>query len=373
MRTAGVIPDASIQALLQQHGLQVVRTLPALRAVVVKGAPGANVSMLMDPLGSHPSVDYVEHDYPIYLQGLPSDPEVCRQWGLLRTEAHSAWDRVVENSSIEIAVVDGGIDATHADLRSIVTTTLAIQNPKPAGLRHGTHVAGILGAEGNNGIGGSGVLWKARIVDARFYGITGSVSEAIDAIEQAERAGVRLFNCSWTTFCRSRALHDTIARLSDTSLFVVAAGNSGQPVVKVPTFPACYDLSNIVAVAATHKDDTLAGFSAYGVDCIDLAAPGLDILSTIPARGSECMAGTSMATPFVTGAAALVWEVCPSCSPQRIKEILEQSVDPTPSLQANVSSGGRLNIGRAVGLALAEASYQPSSSTCTSDWSFVCD
>ena len=232
---------------------------------------------------------------------------------------------------------------------------------------HGTHVAGIIGASGNNAFGTAGLNWNVSLMPLRFLdsvagqGLTGSTSDAVSAINystalrtrEQDTVNVRVSNNSWgslDTF--SQSLRDAIAENGAAGvLFVAAAGNgegrTGSGVnldaEGLGFFPASFDLENIVAVAATNSNDSLASFSQFGATSIDLAAPGVAILSTEPGGGFSFRSGTSMATPHVAGAAALVFARAADATAQEVRQALLQSVDVRSSLQGKVATGGRLN------------------------------
>lgn len=232
---------------------------------------------------------------------------------------------------------------------------------------HGTHVAGIIGAVGNNAFGVAGLNWNTSIMPLRFLdsvagqGLSGSTSDAITAINYTtamktrsqDTVNVRVSNNSWgslDTF--SQTLREAIAVNGAAGiLFVAAAGNgegrTGSGVnldaEGLGFYPASFDLDHIVAVAATNSNDSLATFSQFGATSIDLAAPGVAILSTEPGGGFAFRSGTSMATPHVAGVAALVLSRIPDASTQEVRQALLQSVDVKSSLSGKVATGGRLN------------------------------
>lgn len=214
-------------------------------------------------------------------------------------------------------------------------------------LGHGTHVAGTIGAAGNNGIGTAGVSWNVKMMALRALGTDGSgfVSDIVRCIEYVQRMEVPIVNCSFGSPSFSQAEHDAIQ--SADALFVAAAGNDGMNLDETPAYPASYDLPNIITVAATDKEDSLASFSNYGSSA-DLAAPGENIFSTTPAGTYSVSSGTSMAAPHVAGAAALVLSANPGMTAQQLKARLTASVDPVAALEGNVASGGRLNLLRAL-------------------------
>jgi subtilisin family serine protease len=222
---------------------------------------------------------------------------------------------------------------------------------------HGTHCAGIIGAEGDNGEGIAGVNWKVRIMPLKFLGRGGfgSVDDAIEAINYAidrkeHGVNVRIISASWGSTQKSRALGDVIKAAGDAGiLFVAAAGNDSSDNDRRPHYPSNYDLPNVVSVAALDRNDNLAGFSNYGVKTVHVAAPGKDILSTWLNNDYREASGTSMATPYVSGVAALIVANEPGISVVKLKNRLLSSVDKIDSLSGKVASGGRINAAKALG------------------------
>jgi subtilisin family serine protease len=226
---------------------------------------------------------------------------------------------------------------------------------------HGTHVAGTIGAVGNNGLGVAGINWNVKIMALKFLDANGSgtTANAVNAIEfaiQAKQvlgagANVRVLSNSWGGGAFSQALLDEIRKADAANvLFVAAAGNSGRDMEEQgPHYPSSYDAPNVVAVAATDPTDTLATWSNYGQWSVDLAAPGVGIYSTVRNRYGT-MDGTSMAAPHVSGAAALVLSVpaCSTLTPAELRSVLVGYTDTIPALVGSVLTGGRLNVATAV-------------------------
>jgi len=213
---------------------------------------------------------------------------------------------------------------------------------------HGTHVSGTIAAEGNNGIGITGVNWDAQIMGIKFLdaGGFGSYFDAIQAVEYSTMMGVSVTNNSWRGYGFSQGLYDAIAAAGEQGqLFVAAAGNESNdndnPDFRA--YPASFDLDNIIAVAATDDNDQLAWFSNFGTTSVDLGAPGVDILSTIPGNNYAFFSGTSMATPHVVGVAGLLLAEDPGLSAEEVKKLILETTDPLPSLEGKTVSGGRLN------------------------------
>jgi subtilisin family serine protease/subtilisin-like proprotein convertase family protein len=219
---------------------------------------------------------------------------------------------------------------------------------------HGTNVAGILGAIGNNGIGVAGVDWNVQIMPVEFMGANGygSVSNFIDALNYAVQHGAKITNNSWEGAPYSQALYDAFLNAQQHGVIsVAAAGNEGSNNDSNPDYPASFgqSLNSVVAVAATTNTDQLAPFSNYGPHSVELAAPGVNILSTMPGGKYMAMSGTSMAAPEVSGAMALVWGLHPSWSYIQVIDQVLNTTDKLPSLQGKVETGGRLDVAAAVG------------------------
>ncbi len=217
---------------------------------------------------------------------------------------------------------------------------------------HGTHVAGTIGAVGNNGAGVAGINWKIQLMPLKFMDSSGSgyTSDAIAALNFAVAHGARLSNNSWGGGGYSPELYAAIQNARNAGhIFVVAAGNDGVDVDTSPSYPASYNLDNVVSVAATDQNDQLAYFSNYGANTVQLAAPGVNILSTTPNNTYSSYSGTSMATPHVVGVLALVWDLHPDWTYRQVIDQVLQTVDPLPALQGKTISGGRLDAARAVG------------------------
>jgi subtilisin family serine protease len=239
---------------------------------------------------------------------------------------------------------------------------------------HGTHVSGTIAGMGNNGLGVAGVNWKASVMALKFLGADGygTIDDAVLAVNYATMqrsqfgVNIRVTNNSWGwegDF--DQALYDAIAASSNAGmLFIAAAGNSSADSDVNPHYPAAYNLNNIVSVAATDSDDALAYFSNYGKTTVDLAAPGDFIYSTVPGwdfwpERYDYYSGTSMATPHVTGVAALAWTLAPNATPAQVKAALMQGADPLPNVYYHTVTDGRLNARRTLELIQGQASNQP--------------
>jgi subtilisin family serine protease len=267
----------------------------------------------------------------------PNDPMLGKLWGLNKIGMTGAWRKAQGGGSkgVVVAVIDTGIDYVHPDLIDRVA------GPGFSGLvagadgkddnGHGSHCAGTIAGTGNNGIGVAGVAYSASVVGAKFLDKngSGSTAAAIKAIEWAiTQPGVKVLSNSWGGGGPSRALQASIQKACDKDiLFVVAAGNEDNDNDAAPTWPANYALPCVLTVAATDKDDAFASFSNYGEKTVQVAAPGVAILSTVPGNKYESMSGTSMATPHVAGLAALIRSTNPKLTAVQTREIIESTSD----------------------------------------------
>lgn len=346
-----------------------------------------------------PEVEYAEPSYEISLShdggGFnhlhPNDARFSEQWALANdgqnggkagadVAALRAWATTTGDDDIIVAVLDSGVDYNHIDLQHNIwvraenvkqyeDTELgsiedvhgynAVDNTgDPMDENgHGTHCAGIVGAEGGNEIGISGVNWKVKIMPLKFmnasgFGTSKNAIEAINYVIDRKRAGVnvRIISASWGTKLRSRGLEDVIRKAYEEGiLFVAASGNDSLSTDLLPQYPANYNVGNLISVAALNRQDELASFSNYGAKSVHIAAPGANILSTWLGNEYEEHSGTSMATPMVSGIAALVLSKRPALSVEELRSILLNSVDKLPSLNGKVATGGRINAAKAVG------------------------
>jgi subtilisin family serine protease len=283
------------QSLLEQ-GATTIRPLRLPGLELVRLAAGKSVREAIAAFRTDPAVAYAAPDYREHAFATPNDPQYPTLWGLQKINAPGAWDITTGSASVKVAVVDTGIAAAHEDLANVVPGHDFItgdSDPSDAN-GHGTHVAGTIGAVGNNGTGVTGVNWNVSLMPLRVLDASGSGfdSDIINAFAFACANGARVVNGSFGGSAFNPAMRDAIAGCANT-LFVFAAGNGGGDLVGdnndvVPTYPCDYgappdNLSNIVCVAATDQNDNLTSFSNYGVNSVDLAAPGLGIASTYPA------------------------------------------------------------------------------------------
>jgi subtilisin family serine protease len=329
---------------------------------------------------SHPNVAIVTPDFELTTQSIPNDPSFGSLWGLSNNGSQGgllnadiniepAW-ALGTATSIVTAVIDTGVDYTHPDLASNIWTNtdevagngidddgngfvddvrgwdFVNNDSDPMDDNgHGTHVAGTIGAVGNNGIGVTGVAWTASIMPLKFLDQSGSgsLSDAIKAIQYARVNGAKIINASWGGGGFSSALQSAITQfITSGGLFVAAAGNEATNNDVTPSYPANYQ--GVISVGASTRTDTRASFSNYGTS-VDVFAPGQSILSTLPGNRYGSLSGTSMATPQVAGALALLWGQNPTLSANTISQALINSTDNV--LRASNSTHGRINVGAA--------------------------
>jgi subtilisin family serine protease len=248
-------------------------------------------------------------------------------------------------------VVDSGIDHHHPDIRNNMWASqdgrygwnfLDDNGDAMDATGHGTHVAGTIGAVVNNFIGIAGVSLHVKIASLKIGNHTFDLASAIAAIDYANQNNIPILNNSWGGHYYSPSLKHAIEQYD--GLFVASAGNYGADNDYFFDYPTSYGSDNIISVAASNQNDHLASFSNFGVESVDIAAPGTDILSLAPNGGYDYQKGTSMAAPHVAGAAALLKSYRPDLSALDIKSIILSSVDKHPHFYGKIRSGGVLNI-----------------------------
>jgi subtilisin family serine protease len=345
---------------------------------VLASVPAGKLQQAMRALERDPRVEYAEPNY--LLRTTPSDPDFDQLWGLQAIDAPEAWGVTTGSPGVVVGVLDSGVDFSHPDLAGAMWVNppescdacrtngvdddgngyvddwrgwdFANNDNNPFDDNgHGTHVAGTIGAVGDNGVGITGVNQQVRLMGLKFIGANGegTAADAVRAILYAAANGAHVTNNSYGGDGFSQAMLDAI-RMADShdSLFVAAAGNSFSDNDAEPVYPAGYDVPNVVSVAASDPYDELAWFSNYGATSVDLAAPGTDVFSTWTGGGYRFDSGTSMAAPHVAGAAALVKAAFPGASDVGLKALLLRTVEPLSSFPELVRTGGRLNVNTAV-------------------------
>ncbi|MCU7522265.1 MAG: S8 family serine peptidase [Ignavibacteria bacterium] len=389
-----IVKDELIIKFKRYPGISAQSNMPGSRSVILKNkkatvkkiwSTGAehwkvstdSIDALIRELRSNPDVEYAEPNYVVHHCSAPNDGSFNLQWAVNGTSiagisAMDAWAITTGDTSIVIGVIDSGIDYLHVDLKANIWTN---KNEIPGnGIdddhngyvddvhgwdffnndnnpmddnHHGTHVAGIIAAKGNNNLGIAGTAWNVKLAAMKFLNNVGDgeTSQAIQALEYCIANGIKIVNCSWGGSAGSQALYDEISKANQAGVIVVAAsGNSGIDMDITPQYPAAYDLPNIISVAAHDSNGNLASFSNYGKISADLSAPGVDIYSCIPDNQYGYISGTSMAAPFVTGAVALIKTVYPEKTNAEVKDLLLSSVDKSSNMLGKTVSGGRLNL-----------------------------
>ncbi|MDV2503929.1 MAG: S8 family peptidase, partial [bacterium] len=376
-------PEGAIDDVVLQLDAIILKQYGAIGYYRLELSAQTSVAEAIAELEANQLVEVVEPNYIVHADLQPNDPSLGQLWGLHNTgqtggaadadiDAPEAWDTQRGSTSVVVAVIDTGVDYNHPDLAANMWTNSGEvpgngidddnngyvddyrgwdfynnDNDPYDDHRHGTHVAGTIAAVGDNGVGVVGVNWTSRIMPLKFLsgGGSGYISDAVEAVLYAAANGAKVMNNSWGGGGYSSALYSAIQTANSAgSLFIAAAGNSSNNNDAIPYYPTNYNVANVVSVAASTSSDTLAYFSSYGANTVDLAAPGVGILSTVPGGGYSSFSGTSMATPHVAGAAALLMAQFPSSSHLEIRALMMDSVDPVGAFAGITITGGRLNV-----------------------------
>ena len=381
------ITQNSLNSILNTYGLTIEKNYPEINLYKIKvpHIHRKNMKTIIHSLETNKDIEYAEPNSLVHINRIPYDPHFGKLWGLHNMgqdggtydadiDAPEAWNKF-KGSNVIVAVIDTGVNYNHPDLKdNMWVNTKEIPNNKKDDdhngyvddylgwdfvnddknpmddENHGTHCSGTIGASGNNDRGIVGVNWRVRIMPLKFLDSCGSgeSADAAEAILYAAKMGAQIASNSWGGDRRSKAIYDAIKYYkSRGGLFIAAAGNDHANNDKTPMYPASYELNNIISVAATDRNDKLAGFSNYGRRSVDIAAPGKDIYSTV-IDGYDSYNGTSMATPHVAGVAALIRGNNKRLNYGQIKRIIFNSVDKKSSLKGKVSTGGRLNAAKAI-------------------------
>ena len=346
---------------------------------VVNNPPGLSVADTMARYRANPNVVYVEPDYLLHTTTTPTDPMWSTQWDMVKINAPGAWNTQTNASDVIVAVIDTGVDFTHPDLQpnlwvnpadgshgfTCINGVCAHGGQDDYG--HGTHVAGTIGASANNSTGIAGINWRTQILACKFLDSTGSGNDSdavlcfnqILALRQ-QGFNIRVTSNSWGGGGFSQALKDAMSAVESAGVLnVCAAGNSGANADITPMYPGGYDNRGIVSVLASDQNDWGASFTNYGLASVDIAAPGVSTMSTVPSgtcalcdpSGYRSLSGTSMATPHVSAVAVAMFHLNPSLTANQARDVL---LDPasydllTDSLGSMTSTGGRLNFQKVI-------------------------
>jgi subtilisin family serine protease len=358
--------STAITAAARQVGAEVVDSFDFIGVKLVKIPTDRNPADAASALQASETIEYAECNYRQFALVTPNDPMYPQQWGFPKINAPTAWSRITQAPNVIVAMIDTGISLTHPDLQANLWTNPAptfgdvhganfvpatpTGNPDDDN-HHGTHTAGTVGAVTNNGTGVAGTAWRVQLMALKFLDAngSGSTANAIRAINYGIQHKADIMSNSWGGGGFSQALSDAINAANQAGiLFVAAAGNSANNNDANAFFPCNYNLPNIICVAATDQSDNLASFSNFGAKTVHLGAPGVDILSTLPGASYGNLSGTSMATPHVAGAAALLKGAHPTWKAADLKQQILSTVDPLSSLQGKTTTGGRLDLGRAL-------------------------
>ncbi len=357
-----------------------------LAQIEIKGKSD-KASEALTRLKGNPYLEYANYNYFHHIALTPNDPRYSELWGMNNTgqtggtadadiDAPEAWNISTGSNEVIVGVIDTGIDYNHEDLAAnawinpneIVNgvdddgngyiddihgiNTITGSGDPMDDHYHGSHCSGTIGAVGNNGIGVVGVCWTVRIIGIKFLdsGGSGTTADAIESVNYAiwlknHGTNIRVLSNSWGGGGFDQTLHDAIATAGNLGiLFTAAAGNNyGSNNDTTPFYPATYDCANILAVASTDHNDALSSFSNIGPTTVDLGAPGSSILSTYPNNAYNSISGTSMATPHVSGAAALLLSVNDLLTVSELRDYLMNYGDAIPALAGKCVSGKRLN------------------------------
>ncbi|MCL4790216.1 MAG: S8 family serine peptidase [Verrucomicrobia bacterium] len=378
MPRAGVSP----RALAEFHTAQqtvVLRRFEGLGGLEVLQLPlDTTVADFITSYERSGLVAFAEPEYARQLALSPNDPYFASGalWGLNNDgqsggvadadiDAPEGWDVLTSASNIIVAVLDTGIRHTHEDLAANLWAhpldgspgwnALTGTNNPVDGDGHGTLVSGIIGAEGDNGKGATGVAWRVRLMAGKCFNTLGEVgfdSDIITCLEFARTHGARMVNASFSGTAFSHSLSNAIATARAAGIILVAAaGNNASDLNMIPRYPACYDLDNIVSVAATTRNDELWSSSNFGATSVDLAAPGHQIYSTFFLSDGFYLgpvSGTSLAAAYVSGTFALMLARFPAETHQQIIARVLDATDRLPALVGRCATGGRLNLRKAL-------------------------
>lgn len=382
------IKEMSAAQVARSLGAHVKSTIPSQNIVVVKRATFETADSAVKTMAQNPMVDVVEPNFIYRINKTSNDPMMEQLWGLKNYgqkdpkgqvgvagidigNIEQAWDITTGDPNMVIAVIDTGVDFNHPDLKDNLWVNVAEANGQPGidddnngvvddihgynsinnsgnatdDQGHGSHCAGTIGARGDNGVGIVGVVWQAKIMSVKFLDKNGSgtLENALKSIDYATKMGAKVMSNSWGGGGFSQTLLDAIKRSNEAgAIFIAAAGNSNQDNDARPAYPATYDVPNIISVAAIDNKGAKASFSSYGKRTVHIGAPGVNVWSTTGGT-YQSFSGTSMATPHVSGVAALVWGHEPNLTALELKQRLLATATPIAGLKNRVRTNGMVN------------------------------
>lgn len=381
------VASSSLQVLSQELGSYIKDTIPGQNIVVIKRPVFEIQSNVIKGLAQNANVDIVEPNYIYRINRNPNDPMLGQLWGMINTGqpdsqkregiagvdigAAQAWDITTGSRDVVVAVIDTGVNYNHPDLKANMWTNdielsgqagvdddgngiiddiygaSFVNAAKPTGNPlddhgHGSHCSGTIGATGDDGQGIVGVAWNVRIMGVKFLSAngSGSLDGALKAIDYATSKGAKILSNSWGGGGYSETLKQAIERSNEAgALFVAAAGNESNNNDSNPTYPATYDVPNVLSVAAIDNRGQLASFSNYGKTKVHVGAPGVNIVSSITGTRYDSWSGTSMATPHVSGMAVLLASAEPNLTGIEMKERILSTSKPLAGLRGKTKGG----------------------------------
>lgn len=384
------VQKAEVSWLERKLGGKVLSLIPEQNLVVLKVSSSEKRSLVVSNLESRREVEFAEPNYIFRINKVSNDPLLGQLWGLKNTgapdsrgqvgvagidvNAEAAWDIETGSKDVVIAVIDTGVDFNHQDIKDNMWVNEIEKNGQPGvdddanGIvddihgasfvedtptgnplddhSHGTHCAGTIGGHGDNNLGVVGVNWNTRIMAVKFLGSggSGSLDGAVKSINYATKMGARIMSNSWGggPFTESLKLAIEDSHKAG-ALFVAAAGNDSNDNDVRPSYPASYQVPNVVSVAAIDNQGKLASFSSFGKNSVHIGAPGVNVLSSVLGNNYQVYSGTSMATPHVSGVAGLVLSHSPNLTNIELRERLLATARPIASLKNKVSSKGMVN------------------------------
>jgi subtilisin family serine protease len=383
------LSGATRASVLREAGAALEERLAVSGAMVVRVPAGESVPAAADELERDPRVRYAEPNWIHEYDATPNDLRFSELWGMHQAsdvdiDAPEAWNVTTGSAGVTVAVVDSGVAYAHPDLAPNMWTNddppdgadndgngkvddtvgwdfFENDNTPLDANGHGTHVAGTIGAQGNNAVGVTGVNWEVSLMALRTGDRVTTTSWIVDALGYACANGARVVSGSFGFEVLSTALRDAVLACPST-LFVFSAGNAQKDLdgsgPSGDAFPCELhrpptSAPNVICVGASDRTDQFAGFSNHGTTAVHLAAPGVDVLSTSRTGDYALMGGTSMAAPHVAGVAALVLARSPACTAEQLKTALLSGVDAIGSHASATITGGRVNASSALALSPA--------------------